>query len=52
MAFLCEHTTARSSALGRTDLAELTHSLRRNINSTRGHRPPIELAAAHLGTRQ
>ena len=47
MAFRCEHVIAEAGGLARTDLAELNRSLRRNINSARGHRPPIELAARH-----
>ena len=46
MAFLCQHAIAGSGGLARTDLADLNRSLRRNINSARDHRPPIELAAA------
>ena len=46
MAFLCEHAIGRSGGLARTDLAALNQSLRRNINSARSYRPPIELAAA------
>ena len=46
MAFMCEHVIGRSGGLARTDLAALNRSLRRNINSTRGYRPPIEAAAA------
>jgi hypothetical protein len=33
MAFLCEHAIARSGGLQYTDLADLDHALRRNINS-------------------
>jgi len=45
MAFLCEHAIAGAGVLARTGLAELNRSLRRNTNSARGYRPPIELAA-------
>jgi len=45
MAFLCEHAIAGAGVLARTELAGLNRSLRRNINSARGYRPPIELAA-------
>jgi hypothetical protein len=45
MAFRCEHAIADAGGLARTDLPELNRSLRRNINSARGYRPPIELAA-------
>ena len=48
MAFRCEHAIADAGGLARTDLAELNRSLRRNINSARGYRPPIELAAKRL----
>src|SRR5260370_35241124 len=47
MAFMCEHAIAGAGGLTRTDLAGLNQSLRRNINSARGYRPPIELAALH-----
>jgi len=47
MAFMCEHAIAGAGGLTRTDLAGLNLSLRRNINSARGYRPPIELAALH-----
>ncbi len=43
MAFMCEHAIA--GGLARADLAGLNRALRRNINSARGYRPPIELAA-------
>jgi Domain of unknown function (DUF6933) len=46
LAFLCQHVIAGSGGLARTDLADLNRSLRRNINSARDYRPPIELAAA------
>ena len=48
MAFLCEHAIAGAGVLARTELAGLNRSLRRNINSARGHCPPIELAARRL----
>ena len=48
MAFRCEHAIAGAGGLARTDLPELNRSLRRNINSARGYRPPIELAARRL----
>jgi len=48
MAFRCEHATADAGGLARTDLAELNRSLRRNINSARSYRPPVELAARRL----
>ena len=48
MGFRCEHAIADAGGLARTDLAELNRSLRRNINSARGYRPPIELAARRL----
>jgi hypothetical protein len=52
MAFLCQHTITNSGGLRRTDHAELNRSLRRNINSARGHRPPIELTAERLDAGQ
>ncbi len=48
MAFRCEHAIAGAGGLARTDLAGLNRSLRRNINSARGYRPPVELAARRL----
>lgn len=51
MAFHCEVVIADSGGLAHTDLAELNQSLRRNINSARGYRPPIELAFERLGAR-
>ena len=47
MAFMCEHAIAGAGGLAHTNLAGLNRSLRRNINSARGYRPPIELAARH-----
>lgn len=52
MAFLCQHAISGSGGLTRTDLAALNHSLRRNINSARGYRPPIELTAERLATQR
>ncbi len=51
MAFLCEIAIADSGGIAHTDLAELNQSLRRNINSARGYRPPIELTFERLGAR-
>lgn len=48
MAFLCEHAITGAGGLARTDPAELNRLLRRNINSARGYRPPIELTARRL----
>ena len=48
MAFRCEHVIAEAGGLAGTDLDELNRSLRRNINSARGYRPPIELTARRL----
>ncbi len=45
MAFLCENAISGSGGLARTNLAALNQSLRRNINSARDYRPPIELTA-------
>jgi hypothetical protein len=52
MAYMCEHAIAGAGGLARTDLAELNRSLRRNINSARGHHPPIELTARRLTARK
>jgi hypothetical protein len=51
MAFMCEHAITGCRGLRHTDLAELNQALRRNINSTRGYQPPIELAATRLDAR-
>ncbi|MGO9080099.1 MAG: hypothetical protein ACLQDY_13810 [Streptosporangiaceae bacterium] len=48
MAFLCEAAITGSGGLARCDLGELNQALHRNINSTRGCRPPVELAAERL----
>ena len=52
MAFLCENAVTRSGGLSRTDFAALNRSLRRNINSARGYRPPIELTAERPGAER
>lgn len=52
MAFLCQETITRSGGLWRTDLAALNQSLRRNINSTRNYRRPIELTAERFRTQR
>lgn len=46
MAYVCEQEIAEAGGLRGTDLAALNRVLRQNINSARGYRPPIELAAA------
>lgn len=51
MALHCEIVIADSGGLAHTDIAGLNLSLRRNINSARGYRPPIELAAQRPGAR-
>jgi hypothetical protein len=48
MAFMCETMATRSGGLATTDLGDLNHVLRRNINSARGYQPPIELTAARV----
>ncbi len=48
MAFLCQVAITGSGGLARCDLGELNQALHRNINSTRGYRPPVELAAKRL----
>ena len=45
MAFLCEVAISDAGGLAHCDLGELNHALHRNINSSRGYRPPVELAA-------
>jgi len=41
-----------SGGLQSTDIAALNRSLRRNINSPRGYRPPIELTIARLDAQR
>jgi hypothetical protein len=48
MAFRCEAAITDAGGLAHIDLGELNHALHRNINSSRGYRPPVELAAQHL----
>ena len=48
MAFLGEVAISNAGDLARIDLGELNHALHRNINSSRGYRPPVELAAQQL----
>ena len=48
MAFLCEVAISDAGGLAHTDLGELSQALHRNINSSRGYRPPVELAAKQL----
>lgn len=45
MAFLCEVAITDSGGLAHCDPGELNQALHRNINSPRGYRPPVELAA-------
>ena len=45
MAFLCEVDVSRAGGLARCDPAKVNHALHRNINSSRGYQPPVELAA-------
>jgi hypothetical protein len=52
MAFLCEAAISRAGGLARCDPGELNQSLRRNINSSRAYRPPVELAAQQPEHRQ
>jgi hypothetical protein len=52
MAFMCEVSTDRSGGLANTDIADLNHALRLNINSARGYQPPIELTAQRLRARR
>ena len=48
MALLCEVAISDAGGLAHCDLGELNHALHRNINSSRGYRPPVELAAQQL----
>ncbi len=48
MAFLCEVTISDAGGLAHCDFGELNRALHRNINSSRGYRPPVELAAQRL----
>jgi len=52
MAFLCEHAISGSGGLQSTDIAALNRSLRRNVNSARGYRPPIQLTIARLAAQR
>jgi hypothetical protein len=52
MAFLCETAVGRSGGLAGTDIAELNHALRRNINSSRGYQQPIELTTQRSRARR
>jgi hypothetical protein len=48
MAFMCEHAIAGAGSLASTDHAALNRSLRRNINSARDYRRPIDLAVGRF----
>ncbi len=48
MAFGCEVAISDAGGLAHLDLGELNQALHRNINSSRGYRPPVELAAQQL----
>lgn len=52
MAFLCDVAISDTGGLAHIDLGELNHALHRHINSSRGYRPPVELAAQQLERRQ
>jgi hypothetical protein len=52
MAFHCEVAISDAGGLAHIDVGELNHRLHRNINSSRGYRPPVELAAQQLERRQ
>lgn len=45
LAITCEAAAAGDGGLARLDLADLHHRLHRNLNSTRGYVPAIDLAA-------
>lgn len=49
--FLCKVAITDSGGLAHSDPDELNQALHRNINSTRGYRPPVELAAERLEHR-
>jgi hypothetical protein len=49
IAFRCEVAISDGGGLAHVDLGELNHRLHRHINSSRGYRPPVELAAEQLG---
>ena len=44
MAFLCEVAISDAGGLAHCDLGELNLALHRNLSSSRGYRPPVELA--------
>lgn len=48
MAFLGEVAISDAGGLAHCDPGELNHALHRNISSSRGYRPPVELAAQQL----
>jgi hypothetical protein len=48
MAFLCDVAISDAGGLEHCELGELNQALHRNINSSRGYRPPVELAAQRL----
>jgi hypothetical protein len=48
MAFHCEVAISVAGGLAHCDLGELNQALHRRINSSRGYRPPVELAAQQL----
>jgi hypothetical protein len=48
MAFRCEVAIRDAGGLAHTDLGDLNHALHRHINSSRGYRLPVELAAQLL----
>lgn len=51
MAYMCEAAIADSRSLRETDTVALNRSLRRNINSARGYKRPIDLTVERLGVR-
>jgi hypothetical protein len=52
MAFACEVAISDAGGLAHLDPGGLNQALHRNINSSRGYRPPVELAAQQLERRQ
>lgn len=47
MSYLAEHAIVLDGGLAQTDVPSLNRALRRNINSARGYRRPIDLAVEH-----
>ena len=50
MAFTCAHVVELAGGLGRTDVADLNHRLRRGLHNRGGYVMPVELAASRAGS--